>query len=70
MLDQNGYDLNKDPNHLLNVSLSDVNHVKQLSSDIGHLFNNTDYCDLSLIVEGVEFKVHKIILAARSEYFR
>jgi BTB/POZ domain-containing protein 9 len=44
--------------------------VKQLSKDIGNLFNNTDYCDLKLIVEGVEFKAHRIILAARSEYFR
>lgn len=37
---------------------------------IGNLFNNTDYCDITLIVEGIEFRVHKIILAARSEYFR
>ena len=50
--------------------LSEVNHVKQLSKDIGDLFNNTDYCDLTLIVDSVEFNVHKIVLAARSEYFR
>jgi hypothetical protein len=49
---------------------SEVNHVKQLSTDIGNLFDNTDYCDVGLIVEGVEFRAHKIILAARSEYFR
>ena len=55
---------------LMHSNLSDVNHVKQLSQDIGNLFQNTDYCDLKLIVEGVEFKAHRIILAARSEYFR
>lgn len=54
----------------IHSNLSEINHVKQLSLDIGNLFNNTDYCDLKLIVENVEFKVHKIILAARSEYFR
>lgn len=53
-----------------NSNLLEVNHVKQLSADIGNLFNNTDYCDITLIVEGIEFRVHKIILAARSEYFR
>ena len=47
-----------------------MNHVKQLSHDIGDLFNNTDYCDLKLIVDGVEFQAHRIILAARSDYFR
>lgn len=55
---------------LIHSNLSDVNHVKQLSLDIGNLFNNTDYCDVVLVVDGVEFKAHKIILAARSEYFR
>jgi BTB/POZ domain-containing protein 9 len=58
------------PSSIIHSNLSDVNHVKQLSVDIGNLFNNTDYCDVTLVVEGVEFKVHKIILAARSEYFR
>lgn len=53
-----------------NPNLSEVNHVKQLSIDIGNLFNNTDYCDINLIVEGIEFRAHKIVLAARSEYFR
>jgi BTB/POZ domain-containing protein 9 len=64
-------DMGKEANTtLIHSNLSDVNHVKQLSVDIGNLFNNTDYCDVTLVVEGVEFRVHKIILAARSEYFR
>lgn len=56
--------------HHHHSNLSDINHVKQLSLDIGNLFSNTDYCDIKLIVDGVEFKAHKILLAARSEYFR
>lgn len=50
--------------------ISEINHVKQLATDIGNLFFNTDYTDVKLIVDGVEFSAHKIILAARSEYFR
>lgn len=57
-------------NLIHNSNLSEVNHVKQLSADIGNLFNNTDYCDIKLMVEGIEFRAHKIVLAARSEYFR
>ncbi len=52
------------------AGLSEVNHVKQLSVDVGALFEDTDYCDVTLVVEGVEMRAHKIILAARSEYFR
>lgn len=51
-------------------NLSEVNHVRELSIDIGKLFSNTDYSDVTLVVEGVEFQAHKIILAARSDYFR
>jgi BTB/POZ domain-containing protein 9 len=61
---------NKDTNSIVHSNLSEVNHVKQLSMDIGYLFNNTDYCDIKLIVDEIEFKAHKIILAARSGYFR
>ena len=50
--------------------ISEINHVKQLATDIGNLFFNTDYTDVKLIVDGAEFNAHKIILAARSEYFR
>ncbi|CAF0981233.1 unnamed protein product [Brachionus calyciflorus] len=53
-----------------NHIISEINHVKQLSTDIGNLFLNTDYCDVKLIVDNIEFNAHKIILAARSEYFR
>ncbi|RNA10306.1 BTB POZ domain-containing 9 [Brachionus plicatilis] len=50
--------------------ISEINHVKQLATDIGNLFLDTDYADVKLIVDGVEFNAHKIVLAARSQYFR
>jgi BTB/POZ domain-containing protein 9 len=37
---------------------------------LGHLFNQSDYSDVQLLVESEQFYAHRIILAARSEYFR
>lgn len=37
---------------------------------LGNLFNQSDYSDIELIVESEQFYAHRIILAARSEYFR
>lgn len=48
----------------------EVDHTYQLSRDIGQLFQNKNYSDVTLVVENVEFSAHKVILAARSEYFR
>lgn len=50
---------------------SDVDHVVILSDNLKNsLFLNPEYADVFLIVEGVKFPAHRIILAARSEYFR
>lgn len=57
-------------NSAARTNLSQVNHIRELSADVGKLFYNPDYSDVKLIVQGVEFSAHKIILAARSEYFR
>ncbi|CAF5209387.1 unnamed protein product, partial [Rotaria magnacalcarata] len=35
-----------------------------------NLFNQSDYSDIELIVESERFYAHRIILAARSDYFR
>jgi BTB/POZ domain-containing protein 9 len=52
-------------------SVSEVDHVATLSENLKNgLFLNSDYSDVNLIVEGVSFPAHKIILAARSFYFR
>lgn len=61
--------------HELNVSIEhpisgDINHINTLSEDIGALYLSNDYSDVTLIVGGQRFNSHKIILAARSQYFR
>ena len=48
----------------------DVQHIHYLSDHIGALFLNDEYSDVALIVEGQCFRAHRVILAARSEYFR
>ncbi|UJR26271.1 hypothetical protein I4U23_007611 [Adineta vaga] len=54
----------------LHDSLAEINHTSVLSGDFGNLFNQSDYSDIELVVESERFYAHRIILAARSEYFR
>lgn len=56
--------------HRLNSSLGEIEHTRFLSEDIGALYLSDDYSDVTLIVSGQRFNGHKVILAARSEYFR
>ena len=51
-------------------ALGDVEHVNQLSDNIGALFMHDSYSDITLVVDGQNFVAHKVVLAARSEYFR
>jgi len=53
-----------------NELLGDVEHVNQLSDNIGALFMQDGYSDITLVVDGQRFVAHKVVLAARSEYFR
>ncbi|KAF5292804.1 hypothetical protein FQA39_LY13849 [Lamprigera yunnana] len=48
----------------------DIEHLSQLSENLSSLCMNQEYSDVSLIVEGQRLYAHKVILAARSEYFR
>ncbi|XP_075233957.1 BTB (POZ) domain containing 9 isoform X3 [Lycorma delicatula] len=48
----------------------EIEHMNFLSEHIGALYLNDDYSDIVLKVDGVEFHAHKVILAARSDYFR
>lgn len=56
--------------HHLNPSSGEVAHMNFLSEDIGGLYLADDYSDVTLIVDGQRFNAHKVILAARSQYFR
>jgi len=59
-----------DDEHEQNVLLGDVEHIGQLSDNIGALFMQDSYSDITLLVDGHKFVAHKVVLAARSEYFR
>ncbi|XP_077299785.1 BTB (POZ) domain containing 9 [Arctopsyche grandis] len=48
----------------------DIEHTGFLSEDIGQLCLSTEYSDVMLVVENQHIPAHKVILAARSEYFR
>lgn len=56
--------------NLMPAAIGEVEHIHFLSEHIGALYLNDEYSDVTLIVEGVRFHAHKVILAARSEYFR
>ncbi|XP_029650042.1 BTB/POZ domain-containing protein 9 [Octopus sinensis] len=47
-----------------------VDHVNSLSENLADLIEKSEFSDIVLCVEGVNFKCHKVILAARSDYFR
>ncbi len=53
-----------------NVSCGEVQHVCFLSEHIGSLYLNDSYSDITLRVDNTQFQAHRVILAARSEYFR
>ncbi|CAG5124300.1 unnamed protein product [Candidula unifasciata] len=47
-----------------------VDHVSSLSENFAELVETEDYADITFIVDGARFRSHKVILAARSEFFR
>lgn len=56
--------------HHLSPSSGEIEHINFLSEDIGALYLSDDYSDVTLVVAGQRFNGHKVILAARSQYFR
>lgn len=51
-------------------SAGEVQHANCLSKHIGALYLSENYSDITLIVDGCRLPAHKVILAARSDYFR
>ena len=54
----------------IDLSFVDVDHLTLLSSQLGNLLKGADNTDVTFIVEGEHCEAHRIILAARCEYFR
>ena len=52
------------------VLIGEVQHIHYLSEHIGALYLSDEYSDVTLLVEGQPFRAHRVILAARSDYFR
>jgi len=50
--------------------VGEVHHIHHLSDQIGKLYVSDEYSDVVLLVEKTRIPAHKVILAARSEYFR
>lgn len=47
-----------------------IDHTSVLSEDFARLYNQSDFSDVQLIIESECFYAHRIVLAARSQYFR
>lgn len=45
-------------------------HLDQFSDQMAQLCLSTDYSDVTFIVQNRKLPAHRVILAARSEYFR
>ncbi len=51
-------------------SLGLVDHINSLSENFSSLLLSENYSDITLLVESLRIPAHKVVLAARSEYFR
>ena len=47
-----------------------VEHSAGVAQDVGALYLDSEYSDVVLLVAGHKLCAHKVILAARSNYFR
>ena len=51
-------------------ALGDVEHFEHLSGDLFDLYKSGEHTDITFVVSGVKFHAHRIILAARCNYFK
>lgn len=54
----------------LHIAAGEIDHVELLSSQTSALYRSQEFTDVTFVVEGSKFFAHRVILAARSEYFR
>ncbi|XP_053315518.1 BTB/POZ domain-containing protein 9 [Spea bombifrons] len=52
------------------IAVGEIDHVHILSENVGALINGEQYSDVTFIVEKKRFPAHRVILAARCQYFR
>ncbi|XP_066467716.1 BTB/POZ domain-containing protein 9 isoform X1 [Tiliqua scincoides] len=52
------------------TAIGEIDHVHILSDHVGVLMNGEQYSDVTFIVEKKRFPAHRVILAARCQYFR
>ncbi|XP_078256113.1 BTB/POZ domain-containing protein 9 isoform X2 [Rhinoraja longicauda] len=52
------------------TSVGEIDHVHILSEHVGALIHGEEYSDVTFLVEKKRFAAHRVILAARCQYFR
>ncbi|KAM4694522.1 BTB/POZ domain-containing protein 9 [Discoglossus pictus] len=52
------------------TTIGEIDHVHILSENVGALINGEEYSDVTFVVEKKRFPAHRVILAARCQYFR
>lgn len=52
------------------LKLAKIDHVELLSSQSGLLYFSKEFTDVTFVVDKEKFKAHRVMLAARSDYFR
>ncbi|KAL0178545.1 hypothetical protein M9458_027439, partial [Cirrhinus mrigala] len=50
-------------------SASEIDHLHLLSEQLGALVPGEEYSDVTFVVEEKRFPAHRVILAARCQYF-
>lgn len=52
------------------IAAGEIDHVELLSSQTSALYRSQEFTDVTFVVEGSKFFAHRVVLAARSDYFR